>query len=63
MKFPAKLTALFSGIFLVIGSITSYLVYTSNLKILEKEIKDTLEVRHFIRWIRLIECYLKDLLI
>jgi len=63
MKFSVKLTALFSGIFLVIGSIASYLVYTSNLKILEKEIKDTLEVRHFIRWIRLIECYLKDLLI
>ncbi len=47
MKFPAKLTALFSGIFLVIGSITSYLVYTSNLKILEREIKDKLEDQAF----------------
>jgi PAS domain S-box-containing protein len=47
MKFPVKLTALFSGIFLVIGSITSYLVYTSNLKILESQIKDELEVQAF----------------
>ncbi len=47
MKFSVKLTALFSGIFLVIGSITSYLVYTSNIKILESQIKDTLEVQAF----------------
>ena len=47
MKFSVKLTALFSGIFLAISSVTSYLVYTSNLKILENQIKDTLEVQAF----------------
>jgi len=47
MNFSVKLTALFSGIFLVIGTITSYLVYTSNLKILESQIKGELEVQAF----------------
>ena len=47
MKVSEKVTALFSGMFVVIGVITSYLVYTSNLKIIEKQIKDKLEDQAF----------------
>ena len=47
MRFATKLLVLFSGIFLVSSVSMTYFVYTSNLGILEKEIKDKLEVRAF----------------
>jgi diguanylate cyclase (GGDEF)-like protein/PAS domain S-box-containing protein len=47
MKFSVKLTVFFSAIMLIIGAFTSYLDYSSNLKHLEKEIKDNLEERAF----------------
>ena len=47
MKFSTKLTALFSAIILIIGAIASYLVYLSDLKKLEKQIKEKTEERAF----------------
>jgi len=47
MKFHIKLTALFSAIILIIGAIASYLVYSSNLKKLEEQIKEKAEERAF----------------
>ena len=43
MKFATKVTTLFSGIVLVIIVVISYFVYTSNLKMLEKDIVYRLE--------------------
>src|SRR4030065_1634689 len=47
MKFTTKLTALFSAIILIVGAIASYLVYSSNLKKLEEQIKEKTEERAF----------------
>jgi len=47
MKFAVKLTVFFSAIMLIIGAITSYLDYSSNLKQLEGQIKDKSEERAF----------------
>lgn len=47
MKFATKLIGLVSGIFLVTALSITYFVYTSNLKILEKEIKSNLEAQAF----------------
>lgn len=43
MKLSTKLTALFTLIFLIIGIITSYFVYTSEVKRLENNIKEELK--------------------
>jgi len=47
MKFSVKLTVFFSAIMLIIGAITTYLDYSSNLKQLEGQIKDKSEERAF----------------
>src|SRR4030066_1712919 len=47
MKFTTKLTILFSAIILIIGAITSYLVYSSDLKKLEEQISRKTEERAF----------------
>ncbi|MBI4684439.1 MAG: HAMP domain-containing protein [Nitrospirae bacterium] len=47
MKFSAKLTLLSFGIFLVSSLIIVYFVYTTNIKALEEQIKDTLEEHAF----------------
>ncbi|MBA4349278.1 MAG: hypothetical protein C0415_04725 [Thermodesulfovibrio sp.] len=47
MKFAAKLAILFSGIFLILGVIVSYFIYTSNIKSLEEQITDKLEEQAF----------------
>ena len=47
MKFSTKLTALFSAIILIIGAISSYLVYSSDLKKLEEQINKKTEERAF----------------
>jgi len=43
MRFAAKLTALFSVIFLVIGVVVSYFVYSSDVYTIEEQVKDKLE--------------------
>src|SRR4030043_2437404 len=47
MKFTTKLTVLFSAIILIIGAIASYLVYSSNLKKIEKKKNKKTEERAF----------------
>jgi len=47
MKFSTKLILLFSGIILIIGTVISYLVYTSNISTLENHIKDRLKNQAF----------------
>lgn len=47
MRFTTKLTTLFTVIGLFVGIILSYFVYTSNIKILEKQITDRLEDQAF----------------
>ena len=47
MRFTIKLTTLFTVIGLFIGVTLSYFVYTSNIKILEKQIEDRLEEKAF----------------
>ena len=47
MKFSTKLTVLFSAIILIIGAISSYLVYSSDLKKLEEQINKKTEERAF----------------
>ena len=47
MKFSTKLTLLFSGIILIMGTVISYLVYTSNISTLEDHIKDRLKNQAF----------------
>lgn len=47
MKLSTKLTALFTLIFLIIGIITSYFVYTSDVKRLEDNVKKELEEQAF----------------
>lgn len=40
MKFSTKLTLIFSSMFLIMGAVISYSVYTSNIKVLEAQIND-----------------------
>src|SRR3972149_261113 len=47
MKYSTKLTVLFSAIILIIGAITSYLVYSSDRKNLEEQIKEKTQERAF----------------
>jgi len=47
VKFATKLIGIFSGIFLVSTLSVTYFVYTSNIRILEKEIKEKLEAQAF----------------
>jgi signal transduction histidine kinase/HAMP domain-containing protein len=47
LKFATKLVGLFSTIFLISSVFVTYFVYTSNLRILEKEIKEKLESQAF----------------
>src|SRR3990170_3704391 len=47
MKYSTKLTVLFSSIILIIGAITSYLVYSSDRKNLEEQIKEKTQERAF----------------
>ena len=47
MKFATKLIGLFSGLFLLSSFSVTYFVYTSNLRIMEKEIREKMEVQAF----------------
>ena len=47
MKCSVKLTALFTGIMLLSGTLISYLVYSYNIKTVEKLVKDRLENQAF----------------
>lgn len=47
MRLSTKLTLLFSVIFLIISTVITYLVYTSNIRVLEDHIKDRLKNQAF----------------
>ena len=47
MKFATRLIVLFSGIFLISSVSLAYFVYISNLRILEREVKEKLEAKAF----------------
>lgn len=53
MKFSTKLLTVFSGVILFIGILIAYLAYDSNIRTLEKHIKDRLQNQTFHTFVKI----------